>query len=160
MVNWRIDNRLFVLNNREWYCLHSSFPLCIVHMMMLHILPPWCYFSIVISLIFRSLGEILVAVLRKWAILKSVVRVVVCRQRINLHLADFSAHEVLECSCLLAALALIPIFDLREAHARWLFFCLHALQHSLMESEARMGQHAHWMEGFHVVILLLWFVKK
>ena len=74
--------------------------------------------SIVISLVFGSLREIIVAVLRKWAILKSVIRVVVRWQGVNLHLVDLGAHEVLERSCLLAALALIPIFNLREAHAR------------------------------------------
>ena len=65
--------------------------------------------SAIVRLILLPLCEIIVCILGQWAIFERVCVIVICRHRVDLHLHNFSADEVLESSCLLPLLAFIPI---------------------------------------------------
>ena len=80
-----------------------------------YIIASW---SIVVCLIFSSLGEVIVCIFGQWTIFESVRVWVIRWKRVNFHLADFASDKVLEGSCLFATLAFDEVFDVWEAHTR------------------------------------------
>jgi hypothetical protein len=105
--------------------------------------------SVIVVLELSGFVKVTISSFGEGAVLKGVVIRVVSGEGVNFHFAHFSLDKVLESAVLLAGLALSPIFDLSEAHARREFFSLDALHHSLVERVTGVGNKADGVEGFH-----------
>ena len=94
--------------------------------------------SRVVSLGFFALGEVAVAIFGQFSVFEGVSAEVVLGQRVNLDLIHFVLDEVPKSAMLLPRFALIPIFNLGEAHACVQFLRFEAIGHSLVERVTRV----------------------
>jgi len=81
-------------------------------------------------------AEVTINVLGKGSVFEGVSAEIILRKRKNVGAAHLSFDEVLEGAVLLAGLALVPVLNLRVAHARAHLFSLDALVHALIKSVA------------------------
>ena len=99
--------------------------------------------SRVVSLGFFALGEVAVAIFGQFSVFEGVAAEVVFGQGVNLDLAQFVFDEVPKRAMLLPRLALIPILNLGEAHARVQLLRFEAVGHSLVEGVTRVCRKVH-----------------
>ena len=99
--------------------------------------------STVILLLFHRLIKVRINILRQWAVLEAVGRGIVLRQGVHLHFVALGLEVIEESTVLASALALVPVVDLLEAHARGHFLRLDAVGHPLHEGVAGMRLHVY-----------------
>ena len=95
-----------------------------------------------LSLVDR-LVEVSINIGRQRTVLKAVGHEIVLWKRVHLHFIRLGLQEVVKGSVLSSCLALVPVVNLFEAHARRHFFLLNALSQPLHECVARMRLHVH-----------------
>jgi hypothetical protein len=64
---------------------------------------------------------------------------IISGERVDLKLVHLTIDEVVESAMLSSRFALIPVVDLREAHARGELLSFDAIYHALMEGVTRVG---------------------
>ena len=114
-----------------------------------------CHWIRIVFCHLLALSEVSVHIFRKRSIFEDVGAVVIGGQTVDLHLAHFSLHEVLEGTVLLSRLTLVPVFDLGVAHARRHFLALDAVGHALIERVTGVCGQADAVEGLHLIIIII-----